>query len=158
MYKELDWNDPIEKDVPDSLLPAGDYSGKIISVERSHFPGSAKLEPCKKAVIHALVLNGSELVPLQFDIILNRKLEWKISSFFRAIGQKQKGARLVMDWDRVPGSFLRLRVAHRTYLDRSGKEHEAVNVDDFYDFDEENFADIRWMFDDAGDEEELLCD
>ncbi len=38
------------------------------------------------------------------DLLLYRTLEWKIASFFRAIGQKKLGEKVSMDWNKVLGA------------------------------------------------------
>ena len=155
MYNEvMNWDSEIELDEPEySLLPEGDYVGIITNFERKRFPGSAKLEPCNMAEIYMKALVGSESFPVQFNVILNRKLEWKVSGFFRAIGQKKSGEKLTMDWSCVVGSFIKIHISHRKYQGKDGEEHTAINVDKFYDYDPENFKDYKWLEDaaDAGE-------
>ena len=63
-----------------------------------------------------------------------RTLEWKLASFFRAIGQKKSGERLVMDWTKVMGARGRAHFKPRTYTS-NGSEHTTNSVDRYYDFD-----------------------
>ena len=80
------------------------------------------------------------------DLILNRVVEFRISAFFRCIGQKKHGERLVIDWNRVVGSRGRAHFKPRTYTDRDGNERQANDVDRFYDYDEKFFpAEDDWM-------------
>ena len=63
------------------------------------------------------------------DLLLYKTMEWKLSSFFRSIGQKQRGQRLVMNWNRVVGSQGRAHFKPRSYKDRDGNDrHTASNV------------------------------
>ena len=102
----MDWNDSIENDGKEFItLEEGDYNFTVTGFERGRFPGSAKIPACNKAAITATVDAGNGSVAnVKFDLILYRSLEWRISSFFRCIGQKKHGDRLVMDWNAVLGS------------------------------------------------------
>lgn len=54
--RELDWDDEIEKDGPEfTMLPEGDYDFTVTGFDRERHPGSAKLPPCNKAVVHIRV-------------------------------------------------------------------------------------------------------
>jgi hypothetical protein len=75
----------------------------------------------------------------KFDLILYRSLEWRISSFFRCIGQKKHDERLVMDWTTVVGARGRARFKPRSYTNRDGEERQVNDVDKFYDWDEKFF-------------------
>lgn len=68
------------------------------------------------------------------DLILYRTLEWKLASFFRAIGQKKSGERFVMDWTKVMGARGRAHFKPRTYVS-NGSEHTTNSVDRYYDYD-----------------------
>ena len=137
----MDWNDSIENDGMEFItLDEGDYNFTVTGFERGRFPGSAKIPACNKAAITATVDAGNgSTATVKFDLILYRSLEWRISSFFRCIGQKKHGERLVMDWNRVVGSRGRAHFKPRTYTDRDGNERQANDVDRFYDYDEKNF-------------------
>ena len=136
----MDWNDAIESDGQEFIvLEEGDYNFRVTSFERGHFPGSAKIPACNKAAITVLVETPDGNASVKFDLILFRTLEWRISAFFRCIGQKKHGERLVMDWNRVVGSRGRAHFKPRTYTDRDGNERQANDVDRFYDWDEKYF-------------------
>ena len=68
------------------------------------------------------------------DLILHKNLEWKLSSFFRCIGQKKPGERLQMDWSKVVGSRGRARFNVRHYTDRWGERVEINEVKCFLDY------------------------
>ena len=77
---------------------------------------------------------------VKYDLILARSLEWKISSFFRCIGQKKHGERLGMDWNKVVGSEGRARFKHRPYTDKNGEQRVTNDVDTFYDYNPDFFS------------------
>ena len=132
----LDWNDAIEDDGQEFvLLEEGDYNFTVRDFERGRFPGSAKLPACNKATLTLEVDTRDGCAIVKHDLILCRNLEWRISSFFRAIGQKKHGERLVMDWNKVVGAQGRARFKPRTYTNRDGEERQTNDLDRFYDYD-----------------------
>jgi len=137
----LDWNDSIENDGQEyTVLEEGDYNFTVTGFERGRFPGSEKIPACNKAIITATVDAGNgNIATAKFDIILYRSLEWRISSFFRCIGQKKHGEKLVMDWNAVLGSHGRGHFKPRTYTNRYGDEKTANELDYFLDYDPKFF-------------------
>ena len=132
----LDWNDIIEDDGQEFvLLEEGDYNFKVTNFERGHFPGSAKLPACNKATLTLEVDTREGCAYVKHDLLLCRNLEWRISAFFRCIGQKKHGERLVMDWNKVVGSQGRARFKVRNYTNRDGEQRQTNDLDRFYDYD-----------------------
>ena len=143
----MDWDDAIEKDSSEfRVVPEGEFNFTVKSFERGRFPGSEKLEASNMAEMVLDVETEDGVVQCFFNLILNRKLEWKISEFFRAIGQKKPGEKFIMDWNKVPGSRGRAYFKPRKYKDKKdGSEKEASNVDHFIDYDEKNFPEKDFM-------------
>ncbi len=136
----MDWNDTIENDGQDFvILEEGDYNFTVTGFERGRFPGGPKVPACNKAALTLQVQTDEGVAIIRTDLLLYRSLEWRISAFFRCIGQKKHGERLVMDWNRVVGSRGRAHFKPRTYTDRDGNERQANDVDRFYDWDEKYF-------------------
>lgn len=134
---EMDWNDTIEVDAQEFiLLPEGDYTFVVSNFERGRFPGSAKISPCNKAIITIDVTTDDGVAKIKFDLLLSRVVEWKISSFFRCLGLKKHGEKLVMKWDQVIGKFGRCHIKQRSYVNNYGETKFINDVDKFYDFDE----------------------
>ncbi len=142
----MGWEDDLENDgVVNSILPEGDYNFQITKLERGRFPGSAKIPACNKATITMqVVASPTETAYCTTDLILHKSLEWKLSSFFRCIGQKKHGERIKMDWDKVEGSFGRAHFKPREYTNNEGKTRQANNVDYYIDYDEKNFTLDMW--------------
>ncbi len=130
----MDWDSVIESDGQQFIiLNEGDYDFTVTNFERGHYPGSAKLPPCNKASVTLTVtLPNGQTATCRDDMILYRTLEWKISSFFRAIGQKKSGESMAMDWSKVVGATGRAHFKTRTYQS-NGKEHVTNAVDHYYD-------------------------
>ncbi|MBQ8699934.1 MAG: hypothetical protein IJ521_13220 [Schwartzia sp.] len=136
----MEWDDTIENDGQEFiLLPDGDYNFVVSNFERGRFPGSAKIAPSNKATLTLAVETEDGIASVRTDLILNRILEWRISAFFRCIGHKKHGERLVMDWNHIIGSRGRARFKTRSYTDKDGNEKKINDVDRFYDYDEKYF-------------------
>ena len=149
----LDWNDTIESDGQEFvILEEGDYNFTVTGFERGRFPGGAKVPACNKASLTLQVNTDEGVAVVKTDLLLYRSLEWRLSAFFRCIGQKKHGERLVMDWNRVVGSQGRAHFKPRTYTDRDGNERQTNDVDRFYDYDEKYFP-VTGEWSDVADDE-----
>ena len=134
--RELGWDDEISNDSGNFiLLEEGDYNFTVAAFERARFPGSQKLPPCNKAVLTLAVETPEGTANVKYDLVLYSTLEWKISEFFRAIGQKKHGETLRPRWNEVVGSKGRARFKVRTYTKKDGSEGKANDVAAFYDYD-----------------------
>lgn len=136
--RELGWDDEITSESGSFLLlEEGDYDFTVTAFERGRFLGSAKIPPCKKAILTLSVDTPEGTARVKYDLILYSTLEWKLSAFFRSIGQKKAGQPLRPRWNEVVGSRGRARFKTQTYTKKDGSEGKANDVDRFYDFDEE---------------------
>ena len=150
----MDWDDSIDNDGQEFvILEEGDYNFTVTSFERGRFPGSAKIPACNKATLTFEVNTTKGTAFIKTDLILYRSLEWRISSFFRSIGQKKHGERLVMDWNKVVGSRGRAHFKPRAYIGSDGQEHKANDVAYFIDYDEKNFTDADGFTETADDDD-----
>ena len=152
----MDWGDTIESDGQEFvILEEGDYNFTVTNFERGRFPGSAKIPACNKAALTLQVKTADgKLATIKLDLILYRSLEWRISSFFRCIGQKKQDERLAMDWNNAVGARGHARFKPRTYTNRDGEERQVNDVDKFYDWDEKYFP-AEAKFTEIGDTDEL---
>ncbi len=142
---EMDWDDEIVSDESYTILEEGDYDFVVKAFERGRFPGGDKLRPCKKATLTLEVSTDGRTADVRYDLLICRDLEWKMSAFFRAIGQKKRGEPLRPRWGEVVGSRGRAHFKPRTYTKKDGSEGRANDVDRFYDFDEETASPApRW--------------
>ena len=131
----MGWDDSIENDGQEFVvLPEGDYTFTVTNFERGRFPGSQKIPPCNKATITISIDSDKGAATARFDLILYRTLEWKLSQFFRAIGQKKHGEKMTMDWSKVPGARGRAHIKPRTYV-KDGNERQVNDMDHFLDYD-----------------------
>lgn len=135
---ELDWDDEIENDGGQFvLLEEGDYNFTVTNFERGRFPGSkqdGKIPPCNKATLTLTVQTTEGEASVKYDLILWSTLEWKISEFFRAIGQKKHGEAFRPNWSRITGAQGRAHFKPRTYQ-KDGEDRQTNDVKRFYDYD-----------------------
>ena len=141
----MDWDDALENDGQEYVvLEEGDYNFTVTGFERGRFPGSAKIPPCNKASLTLTVaLPDGRTAFCKEDLILYRTLEWKLASFFRAIGVKKSGESVAMDWDKVPGARGRAHFKPRAYSS-GGVTHTVNAVDRYYDHDSQT-AEPDWV-------------
>jgi len=139
----MNWDDSIETDGQEYiLLPEGEYNFKVTNFERGRFNGSAKIPQCNKATITIQIEAKEGTTSVKFDLILYRTLEWRISAFFRCIGQKKHGEKLTMDWGKVIGSKGRAYIKQRSYTNLNGEEKFINDVERFIDYSEDFFDDL----------------
>ena len=122
MGEAFDWDSEIEKENEFVFLPDGEYDFRVTAFERQQFDGSEKMAPCPMAMLTLEFPTNGGAAIVRDRLLLNSKMEWKLSSFFGAIGQKKHGARLKMDWSKVVGSTGRAKVGMREYNGRKYNE------------------------------------
>lgn len=138
---EIGWDDEISNDSGQFvLLEDGDYNFTVTAFERGRFPGGTKIPACNKATLTLAVDTPEGTASIKYDLILWSSLEWKISEFFRAIGKKKHGEKLIPRWNEVIGSKGRGRFKTITYTKKDGTEGKANDVDKFYDYDPSFFS------------------
>lgn len=99
------WDAFIEQESEFVLLPEGDYNFKVTKFERGWHDGSAKMDPCNKAILElTFEAPGLGKTTIKEQLFLHTKSEWKLCEFFRCIGQKVHGAGVKMNWDAVLGA------------------------------------------------------
>lgn len=138
---EIGWDDEISNDGGQYIvLEEGDYNFTVSAFERARFLGSAKIPACNKAVLTLAVDTPGGTAFVKYDLLLWSSLEWKISEFFRAIGQKKHGEKLRPQWGAVVGSKGRGRFKPREYDKKDGSKSKVNDVEKFYDFDPNFFS------------------
>lgn len=131
----LDWDSTIEDDGQGFvLLDEGDYEFTVSGFERGQHGGSAKIPACPKAMLTLSVDTPHGVAEIKEQLILYKTMEWKISAFFRSIGMKKHGERLVMDWDKVLGATGRAHIVQREYVGSDGTNKKVNNVGYFLDY------------------------
>ncbi len=132
----MGWDDVIENDGQEFvILPEGDYTFTVSGFERGSFPGGAKIPACPKATITLNIDNDQGVATARVDLLLYRTVEWKMAAFFRCIGQKKHGEKVVMNWNKVAGSRGKAHFKPRSYTNRNGETRQVNDVDYFIDYD-----------------------
>lgn len=134
----LDWDSEIEDDSEGSsvvILKEGEYDFYVKEFNRTRFNGSTKVPACNKAEL-VLEIETPEGVALCWEnLLLVKKLEWKMSAFFRSIGQKKHGEVLKPDWSKVVGSKGRAYFKPETYTNKEGEERQKNTLVRYIDTD-----------------------
>lgn len=131
----FDWDSEITSDGQEFiLLEQGDYDFEVVSFERGRFDGSEKTPACNMAILSLRVKDNKtgQDVTVKENLLLCSNMEWKISSFFGAIGLKKKGEPVRMNWQAVPGARGRLEIGHRTYTNNNGEQVTTNSVKKFH--------------------------
>ena len=91
-YEELDLNGTVENESQFVDIPVGDYDGIIDHCEVGACPWDNPDLNGKKmlTVFINLMVDGQE-AQVRDNIVLVRKMEWKLSQFFLGTGQKKHG-------------------------------------------------------------------
>lgn len=135
----LNWDDEIENDGNGFVLLApGDYTFTVTRMERSYFNGSAKISACPQAELTLTIETPEGTANVRERLMLHTKMEWKISAFFRSIGLKKHGEKLVMPWNKVVGRQGQCRIVQDTFTGRNGEPVPVNRVDRFIDPPEED--------------------
>lgn len=130
--RALDWNDAIQNDGADFvLLPEGDYPFRVTKFERSRFNGSQKMPPCNCAKLTIEVGDADQSTVLTNNLFLHTKTEGIICSFFRSIGARQHGERIVMDWSKVVDATGMCRVGVRSWVGQDGEKRTSNEIKKF---------------------------
>lgn len=133
-YRELDWDDQIEDDGPEFIiLPPGDYDFEVTDFERGRHQGSDNLPPCNKAIVYLRIEGKEGATTIKHQLFLHTKTEGLLCAFFTGIGQRQKGERITMNWDKVIGATGRAKIGIRKWTNDKGEILEFNEVKRFYE-------------------------
>lgn len=135
----IGWDDEIEQDGGSFvLLTPGAYEFKVLDRKIEKYPGSEKIPKDTPKVVLTLEIQSPDGVAnVKADLIMWSTLEWKLSEFFRSIGQKKHGEKLKPNWKKVVGSKGKVMIKNRTYTGADGKQHQTNDIDRFLDPDYE---------------------
>lgn len=132
--REFGWDDTIENDSPDFIVqPEGDYDFEVVEFERARHPGSDKLPPCNKAVVHVRIEGAEGVTIIKHNLFLHSKCEGMLCAFFTGIGQRSKGQKITMNWNAVIGAKGRCRVGVRNFKKDDGTVSIFNEIKKFYE-------------------------
>lgn len=132
----LDWDTPVDQDsLPFMTFPDGTRcTFEVVELEKTRtsdgrFPMAKITLMCTANDEH-----GEEgQTKVYENLVLNTKCAWKLGEFFRAIGQRQHGERVVPNWDAVDGATGRATLAVEEWTDRHGDTRTSNRVKRFLD-------------------------
>lgn len=130
----LGWEDEIQKEDSFVLLPEGDYWFRVTKFDKGRHEGSAKISACPKAIVEFCVTaqDGSSVTVTE-NFLLHQKMEWKLSQFFAAVGMKQKGEKLKMNWSpALIGKTGVCKIIVHEYTGNDGQTHKTNRIDKLY--------------------------
>ena len=124
--RELGWDDQLVEDAKDViLLPDGLYQFTVTKVERGRYQSKegSRLPDCNKATVSLNIVTAQGETTVNNNYYLHSSTESMLSSFFGAIGQKQKGVPFNMNWATVVGSTGVCMIGTKTY---NGNKYNEV--------------------------------
>ena len=130
----LAWDSVIQEESSGfTLLPAGEYDFKVISMNRGFHNGSEKLPKCPKAELEIELTGAEGTTRINHNLFLHQKTEGLLSAFFISIGLKRHGEPLQMNWNAVPGASGRCKVKVRDWVNDKGEARQNNQIDRFLD-------------------------
>lgn len=120
----LDWDSEIEDDSEGGavvILPEGDYEFTVREFNRTRHAGSTRIPACNKAELVLEIRTDSGTALCWENLFMVKKLEWKVSAFFRALGQKEHGQKLKPNWNKVLGAKGRAHFKPEEYTTKDGE-------------------------------------
>ena len=133
----MNWDDVIQNESQFVLLPEGIYDFTVTKFEREWFDGSAKIEPCPKAALELTITAPQGTSVVKENLLLSPKVEWKLCSFFKSIGQKKSGVAFKMDWTKVLGAKGKAEIEINEYVGNDGSQMKNNRVKSYLDAPEE---------------------
>ena len=132
LYAE--WDDAISDNLGcEILVSSGIYDFIVTKFERGRFEGNEKIPPCNKAILTLRILTWEGSAFCKTELILHRSLEWRLSSFFRCIGEKRMGVPYTMNWDHVRGARGCAKFDVQIYIDSDGNDRGENVVTEYFD-------------------------
>jgi hypothetical protein len=130
--EHLDWNSTIENDSQSfTLLPPGNYAFQVASLEKT----TSNTSGAPMAVVTLNVASPMGDVAIKDYLVLTKAAEWKLCSFFRAIGMKKSGEPLVMNCAKVEGKKGRAEIIVDSFTKKEGGKGESNKVKNYLDPD-----------------------
>lgn len=126
----LDWDSEIQQESSWELLPEGDYPFTVEKVERGRFSPKqgSKIPACNMAIVTFNV--GGQTLTENFP--LHTKMEWKISALYAAVGMKQQGEKVRMNWPGIVGRSGYVHVGVREWKKDDGSTGQSNEFKKFY--------------------------
>ena len=122
-------------------LPEGEYTFRIKTPVQFR---TASKSGNEMAVVVLSIDHEDWEHEVKDNLVLIKSCEWKLASFFRAIGLKKHGVPLVLNWNRVPGTSGRCKVKTETYKKDNGDMGTSNKVAYYIDAPERTIEPIDY--------------
>jgi len=122
------WEDSIENDSSNELLPAGEGSFEVVDFQR----GTSNKWNCPQAELKIKVTTPDGTTAIKENLPLCDKFEWKMCEFFRAIGQRKHGERFKPQWNKLVGSKGKCKINVREY-EKDGEKKKINGIEKYID-------------------------
>ena len=130
MSDYFNWDGTIEVESGEFiLLPEGEYDFRVTQLDKT----TSNKTSAPMAVVHLRIEHDGGETTLKDYLVLSRQAEWKLCSFFRAIGLKKSGEPFVMNWNLVEGRSGRAKIKQEKYSKKDGGEGISNKVDSYLD-------------------------
>ncbi len=128
------WNDEVDPTNRDFLLlPEGEAFFTVVKMARTR-KEYGKFGTINVAVLTLMcstaVEGGEGSVEIKVQLGLHHDLDWKITQFFTALGQRKHGdeGKFVPNWAAVVDEVGRCRIEHRKFARKGDKDGEKTGV------------------------------
>lgn len=128
----LDWNGQISNDASYVLLDPGVYTFRVTKLDKT----TSNTSGAPMAVVTLLAHSDKGKSNITDYLVLTRSSEWKLCSFFRALGLKKHGEAFTMDWDAVEDCTGRAEVIVDEYTKQDGTPAARNKVKQYLDKEE----------------------
>jgi len=128
--------DPTAEGKKRNLLPEGLAQFIVTKLERKRMD-YGKFGPSNVAVLHMMVSSLVEpsLEPEECreQLCLHADLQWKITEFFTAIGQRKHGdkGKFIPDWSKVEDAEGNCEIKHAELTKKDGTKYKVNNIAKF---------------------------
>lgn len=131
--KTFNWDDEISNESSFVIFPAGNYKFTVEGFEREYYGGGPKIPPCNKANLTLKIEDElGRHVTINDGLFLCEVMEWKLCSFFTAIGLRKHGEKVRMAWDKIIGRSGMCKIFIDEY-EKNGKKYQNNKVDSYLD-------------------------
>lgn len=123
--RALGWEDDAQVQESEFvLLDPGVYDYQVVGFERGRFDGSKQMAACNVAKLTLRCTNGAQTGNVFVNLMLNTKVLWRTSQFFKSCGlipaDAQPGANFSMAlFNQVVGRTGRVKLKHRVWQDKT---------------------------------------
>ena len=116
-----------------NLLPEGEAIFTVVKLDRTRkdFGKFGTINVAVVKLMASTLVEGSDAAAeITVQLGLHHDLDWKITQFFTALGQRKHGdeGNFVPSWGKIVGQTGRCKITHRTYAKKDDKDGAKTGV------------------------------